>query len=250
MTIFEFAYSALEWTVAVHYVKVRRILKKLCKGTQGFQLLDVGGRKSYYTINLNCDVHIVDLPRKSKVQKQLRLGFTPDMLEQIRKRRSNIKSVRLEDITNTTFKDNTFDGVVAVEVIEHVQDDSAFVYQIHRILKQGGSAVLTTPNGETKENTNPDHVRHYTRDQFKAKLREHFDDVDVFYGVRQGFLHDMAVKGWASRKPSRILVAPLIMFCTLLANLLECGSSTKSKSTNHLFAVAIKAQKITREVSV
>jgi len=224
----------------VHYTKVRRILKKLTKGTEGFQLLDVGGRKSHYTINVNCDVHIVDLPRESELQEQLGLGLTDDIMEQLRRRRSNIKSIKLEDITKTTFKDNTFNGVVSVEVIEHVLDDSAFVHQIHRILKPGGTFVLTTPNGEAREKTNPDHVREYTRAELEIKLREYFDDVEVFYGVKKGFLHNMTIKGWVSKKPSRILIAPLLMFCGVLANLLERGSSTKAKSTEHLFAVAKK----------
>lgn len=242
MTLFELTYCASEWAISVIYVKVRRILKKLCEGTEALQLLDVGGRKSYYTININCDVHIVDLPRRSELQKHLGLGLTDDMVEQIRKRRSNVKSIILEDITKTAIKDNAFDGVVSIEVIEHIPDDSLFVYQIHRILKPGGFVVLTTPNGETKKNANPDHIRHYTRRDLEAKLRQYFDDVEVFYGVKQGFLHNLAVKRWTSSKPSRILMAPLAMSATLLANLLEWGSSARAKSTNHLFAVARKRQ--------
>lgn len=199
MTLFEFAYCCLEWTIAVHYTKVRRILKKLTKGTEGFQLLDVGGRKSHYTINVNCDVHIVDLPQKSELQEQLGLGLTDDIMEQLRRHRSNVKSVKLEDITKTTFKDNTFDGVVSVKVIERVPDDSAFIYQIHRILKPGGTFVLTTPNREAKERTNPDHVRKYTRAELAIKLGEYFDDVKIFYGVKKGVLHNMTLKGWAKK---------------------------------------------------
>ncbi|MCK4784918.1 MAG: methyltransferase domain-containing protein [Desulfobacteraceae bacterium] len=240
MTPFEFTYCCLEKTFPVHYNKVRRILKKLTKGTKGFQLLDVGGRKSHYTINVNCDVHIVDLPRESELQEQLGLGLTDDIMEQLRRRRSNVKSIKLEDITKTTFEDNTFDGVVSVEVIEHVPDDSAFVYQIHRILKPGGTFVLTTPNGEAREKTYPDHVREYTRVELAIKLGEYFEDVKVFYGVKKGFLHNMGIKGWVSRRPGRILIAPLLMFCVVLANLLELGSSTKAKSTEQLFAIAKK----------
>lgn len=242
MTLFEFAYCSLELCMNVHYVKVRRILKKLCKGSKNFQLLDVGGQKSHYTTNLNCDVHIVDLPRESEVQQQLHLGLTHDMLEEIKRRRSNIKSIDLQDITKTTFKNNTFDGIVSVEVIEHIQDDSAFIYQIHRILKPGGCVVLTTPNGEAVENINPDHFRHYTRAELETKVRECFDKVELFYGVREGFLYNMSIKGWTCRK--RILIAPFLMFCRFLANLLEGVSSGNAKNTKHLFAIARKKERI------
>lgn len=224
----------------VLYRKVRKILKEEVEGKKDFQLLDVGGRKSHYTINVGCDVNIMDLPRLSEVQKKLNLGLTDAMLAEIKRRRSNVGSIKLEDITETTFNDCTFDGVVSVEVIEHVPDDTAFVSQIHRILKPGGILVLTTPNGETKEITNPNHVRHYTREGLEAKLKNCFKEVDVFYGVRQGYLHRTALRGWIGKGFARSLLAPWIMFCAFLANLLEGDCSKEAKKTNHLFAVARK----------
>ncbi len=101
--------------------------------------------------------------------------------------------------------------------------------------------VLTTPNGEAVENTNPDHVRHYTRAQLEKKARECFDNVEVFYGVKGGFLYKMSIKGWACRK--NILIAPFLMFCAFLANLLEGVSSPNAKNTRHLFAIARKQEK-------
>ncbi|MCP5023107.1 MAG: methyltransferase domain-containing protein [bacterium] len=44
------------------------------------------------------------------------------------------------------FDDNTFDAVISVEVIEHVEDQFAFIRELVRIAKPGALVVLTTPN--------------------------------------------------------------------------------------------------------
>ena len=43
--------------------------------------------------------------------------------------------------------DASFDLVVSVEVMEHVKDISAYLADVHRVLKPGGSFVWTTPCG-------------------------------------------------------------------------------------------------------
>lgn len=240
MTWYELAYSCCQWFFPALYPKVRKILKEFCKQNPGCQLLDVGGRKSPYTSNVNCHVHIIDLPRESEVQHELGLGLTDKILAQTKRRRSNIVSIRLEDITQTTLKDNTYDGVVSVEVIEHVPDDSAFVNQIHRVLKPGGTFVLTTPNGVAVPNKNPDHIRHYAKAELESKLKEYFKDVQVFHGVRMGYLHKMSMKRWITKNPLEILQAPWVMLCTFLANLFEGNCSTSANNTCHLFAICKK----------
>ncbi len=45
----------------------------------------------------------------------------------------------------TPYAENTFDLVVSVEVMEHVEELSSFLSEIFRILKPGGSFVWTTP---------------------------------------------------------------------------------------------------------
>ena len=44
------------------------------------------------------------------------------------------------------FADNSFDAVVSIEVIEHVEDQFAFWRELLRIAKPGGFVVVTTPN--------------------------------------------------------------------------------------------------------
>ena len=44
------------------------------------------------------------------------------------------------------FRNNTFEGIISHHVIEHIERDDVFMSEIKRILKEGGFAILGTPN--------------------------------------------------------------------------------------------------------
>ena len=48
--------------------------------------------------------------------------------------------------TRINFADNTFDFIIAGEIIEHLYDTDLFVDELRRILRPGGILILTTPN--------------------------------------------------------------------------------------------------------
>lgn len=73
--------------------------------------------------------------------------------------------------------DNSFDFVITFQVIEHIEDDNAFVSEIHRVLKPGGKLVVTTPNKPLSITRNPWHVREYTPTELDVLLRKKFSDV-------------------------------------------------------------------------
>jgi ubiquinone/menaquinone biosynthesis C-methylase UbiE len=78
--------------------------------------------------------------------------------------------------------DNQFDFVITFQVIEHIQDDDLFVKEIHRVLKPGGMAIVTTPNIKLSLTRNPWHIREYTAAQMETLFGKHFKKVDL-HGV-------------------------------------------------------------------
>ena len=77
------------------------------------------------------------------------------------------------------FKDNSFDRVVSFQVIEHIQDDVLFLQEIHRVLKPGGVALLTTPNRSMSLSRNPWHIREYTGVELTLLAKKIFNGVDM-----------------------------------------------------------------------
>jgi SAM-dependent methyltransferase len=48
------------------------------------------------------------------------------------------------------FRDNSFDFVVAVDVLEHLDSDQPFLSELYRVLRSNGSALVTVPNGDPR----------------------------------------------------------------------------------------------------
>lgn len=77
------------------------------------------------------------------------------------------------------FADNSFDVVITFQVIEHIQDDFNFLKEIHRVLKPGGLAIITTPNRPMSLSRNPWHIREYTGKELGDLCSKIFSRVEV-----------------------------------------------------------------------
>ena len=79
----------------------------------------------------------------------------------------------------SSFADNSFDSVISFQVIEHIQDDRLFLKEIHRVLKPGGIALLTTPNRLYSLSRNPWHIREYTAQELTNLAKDFFSKVTM-----------------------------------------------------------------------
>lgn len=94
-----------------------------------------------------------------------------------------LKRPRVEIKPLSAFEERSFDVVVGVDVIEHIQDDHQFVAELVRVSRS--RVILTTPNWTAGRAVWPYHVREYTPAQLRA-LCETFGPVEMWKGTPDG----------------------------------------------------------------
>ncbi|MBN2307396.1 MAG: glycosyltransferase [Candidatus Hydrogenedentes bacterium] len=78
-----------------------------------------------------------------------------------------------EDDLRAAAVDGPFDSVLAVNVLEHIEDDDAMLRALHGVLKPGGRAVILVPHDPalfTAVDKHLGHHRRYTRADLTGKL--------------------------------------------------------------------------------
>jgi 2-polyprenyl-3-methyl-5-hydroxy-6-metoxy-1,4-benzoquinol methylase len=75
--------------------------------------------------------------------------------------------------------DNAYDVVVSFQVIEHIANDLLYLKEIHRVLKPGGIALITTPNRKMSLSRNPWHIREYLPAELKSLAEKVFKEAEM-----------------------------------------------------------------------
>jgi 2-polyprenyl-3-methyl-5-hydroxy-6-metoxy-1,4-benzoquinol methylase len=91
------------------------------------------------------------------------------------------------------------DVVVALQVIEHFEDDDAFVARALGAVRPGGLVLLTTPNRLQSFSENPYHVREYTAAELSVLLARHGEDVGL-----QGVFGNAKVAAFDARRRAEV----------------------------------------------
>ena len=117
------------------FVSRRRILGAMLDASRP-------GRRDLRTLDIGCGtgVNLEYLGRYGKV-----VGLDSSHEAVVRCRANGLPGVLMGDIFQLPFPPGSFDLVVAMDVIEHVDDDVAALREILRILKPGGLAYITVP---------------------------------------------------------------------------------------------------------
>jgi SAM-dependent methyltransferase len=240
MKSFEMMYLCMKPFSPPLYQIIRGRLHRIAKGfAYRPKILDAGGRRSHYTIGVPADIIITDLLRETAIQKKLNLGLTRGIIKLIKCRRSNIKAILFDDMTHSALRTESFDCLVAVEVLEHVEEDFLFVKEVARVLKPGGTFLMTTPNGDFVPKTNPDHKRHYSRQQLHSLLQSVFAEVKVDYAVVGGIYRKLGLKSYSFKHPLR---TALMMVSNLVNSIQSAYKAVHDQAhgTYHLIATARK----------
>lgn len=85
-----------------------------------------------------------------------------DMLERPDQLTESVRWISADLNDEITISDQLFDLIVAAEIIEHLENPRFVTREIFRMLKPGGTVILTTPNNESLRSYIALHVRgHY-----------------------------------------------------------------------------------------
>ena len=143
--------------------------------TQDMKVLDIAcgqGHGTIYLSNKVSEIHGADIDKK-----------VIEEANSISDRANTFFHV--EDIINTNFEDNSFDAVVSMETIEHV-DAMSCLKELHRIIRPGGLLILSTP--QNRFGHTPIiwcHQREYSLNEIK-EICGSFFNLNKVIGIKAG----------------------------------------------------------------
>jgi ubiquinone/menaquinone biosynthesis C-methylase UbiE len=117
--------------------RTRKVLKIASKYRDVQKFLDIGCGAVDFTILLNNallarEVYDIDISIETCIHARAK-GIQAFCLD-------------LDEVKTLPFENEYFDAIFCGEVIEYLTDPDNRLNEIHRILKRGGIAVMTTPN--------------------------------------------------------------------------------------------------------
>ncbi len=155
------------------------------RGRQNIRLLDAGsgfGQYSYYLARKHPGWQITAIDIKEEEVEACREFFA-------RRGKTNVE-FRTEDLTAFE-QPQTYDLILSVDVMEHIEDDESVLSGFYRSLKPGGMLLVSTPSDkggsgiehQDQESFIGEHVRDgYGRGEMEEKLRRAgFDRIDINY---------------------------------------------------------------------
>lgn len=147
----------------------------------GDRVLDVGcgqGRHSFEALSRGARVVAADLDDVA-LKDVAQLGAAM-IIEGQAPAGATLDSVRA-DALRLPFEDNTFDRIIASEVMEHIPEDEAAMRELHRVLRPGGIVAVTVPRrwpeqvcwllSKQYHSAAGGHVRIFSREELEAKLQ-------------------------------------------------------------------------------
>ncbi len=173
--------AVYEWIGA--RVVGRRVLDMACGEGYGSEVLARGA------------AGVVGVDANPEAHQHARLRYT----------RQNLTFER--GLVETFGEPDSFDAVVFLQTIEHVQDPVAVLAHFRSLLAPGGVAYVSTPNVLTlappgaEKSGNPWHIKEYRAAEFEALCRGVFGEVETLglFHARKLRLHELALAwGWDS----------------------------------------------------
>jgi len=197
----------LKFGDVLHYQGYIELAIKLLSPLNGKRILDAGcgdGRVSYELIKNGADVFGIDFSRRA-------IEFAKLLVTEAEFHVGDLKAL-------ADFKDEFFNGVVMLEVLEHmpVQEMSACLKEINRVLIDGGKFVVSVPSDRVK--LIDKHYKHFSEHELKELLENNFRVEKVVGYHRKSLVYSFLVKifdnqFWISKKLLSFVFKNYIQTC-------------------------------------
>lgn len=80
------------------------------------------------------------------------------------------QNIRKVNALKLPYRENSFDYILLLDVIEHIEDDTALLKEAKRVLKKGGKIIITAPALQfiwSEHDSEQGHFRRYTRSRLR-----------------------------------------------------------------------------------
>lgn len=82
-----------------------------------------------------------------KAKKTIGIDLQKERIKKAKSLENNKIKFMVMNATNIKFKSNSFDCIIAGDILEHFKNPVTFLNEVHRIVKNKGHLILSTPNG-------------------------------------------------------------------------------------------------------
>lgn len=112
-------------------------------------LLDA--KKDEMILDAGSGIGILDRKVSSSARLVVGMDIKKDFVIAAKRLSKSMKNMFfvIGNVESLPFKPNIFDKIFSSEVIEHLANPKKFLSDIHSSVKNGGSVIITTPNGNT-----------------------------------------------------------------------------------------------------
>jgi ubiquinone/menaquinone biosynthesis C-methylase UbiE len=147
------------WWIQTRNDLIKKLLQKHLKNKNA-KILDLGCGTgfNYNSISEFGDCYGLDIS-KSAIEQAKKFKY---------------KKLITGNALKTRIKENTFDAVLCMDLIEHVEKDDELLNEVKRILKKEGICLFTVPAYKflwSKDDELACHLRRYTLKQIKTKIK-------------------------------------------------------------------------------
>lgn len=150
-----------------HVKKAIKIWKRTVPGNA--EILDAGsgfGQYSYYLARTNRKGRILGVDVKTEQIEDCNIFFKKDGLTNA--------YFQFADLTSFV-AENSFDLILSVDVMEHIEEDVQVFRNFYNSLKSGGMLLISTPSDKGGSDVH-DHHEHYRNDGSASFIDEHVRD--------------------------------------------------------------------------